>query len=63
MREITASPRVTITLGKQGENAAVLVIFPIAGWEELYGHGSKQRDCYFRVNGSIMPETKAGEEA
>lgn len=40
MREITASPRVTITLGKQGENAAVLVKFPIAGWEELYGHGS-----------------------
>lgn len=40
MREITASPRVTIPLGKQGENAAVLVKFPIAGWEELYGHGS-----------------------
>lgn len=40
MREITATTRIVIPLGKQGENAATLVKFPIGGWADLYGEGA-----------------------
>ena len=40
MREVIADPRITIPLGRQGENAAVQVKFPVTGWTDLYGEGS-----------------------
>ena len=40
MREITANPRITIPLGRQGENNAVRVKFPVSNWDELYGDGA-----------------------
>ena len=40
MREVIATPKVSIPLGRQGENEAVQVKFPICKWEELYGAGS-----------------------
>ena len=40
MREYVANPKITIPIGRQGENEAVLVKFPIAGWDRLYGPGS-----------------------
>lgn len=39
MREITASTKVPIPLGMQGENGATVVKFPIGGWSNLYGDG------------------------
>lgn len=40
MRYITAKECIVIPLGRQGENAAETVQFPVEGWEELYGSGS-----------------------
>ena len=40
MREIVATTRITIPLGRQGENAATVVKFPVGGWDELYGAGA-----------------------
>jgi len=43
MREIIAVPRRILTLGKQGENMAVRIRFPVADeWRRLYGNGSFQ---------------------
>ena len=40
MREITANPNLVVPLGRQGENQATIVKFPVSGWNELYGDGS-----------------------
>ena len=40
MREYVANPKLTIPLGRQGEDGAVLVKFPICDWERTYGSGS-----------------------
>ena len=40
MREVLANEQVIIPLGRQGENNAVEVLFPIDGWSELYGNGA-----------------------
>lgn len=40
MKYVDAVGRETIQLGRQGENDATVVRFPISGWEQTYGHGS-----------------------
>lgn len=40
MREYVANPKLTIPLGRQGEDGVVLVKFPICDWERTYGSGS-----------------------
>lgn len=40
MREIVATTRITIPLGKQGETEATVVKFPVGGWATLYGEGA-----------------------
>ena len=40
MREIVATTRIIVPLGRQGENEATVVKFPVGGWETLYGAGA-----------------------
>ena len=40
MREVVATSRLPIPLGKQGENKTTIVKFPVAGWAEIYGNGT-----------------------
>lgn len=40
MREIVATKRIIIPLGKQGENQATVVKFPVENWDTIYGAGA-----------------------
>lgn len=40
MRKITISTSGSTRIGRVGENDACMVLFPVAGWKEMYGDGT-----------------------